>query len=169
MYVGRDLWRSSTPTPPVIAGTTSKLAQVAQGFIKSNFESFQRWRFQNLSGQFLWCSHSTAYAHWSIPCSNVQPLLFLDSLHISGKRSIFSTVPFRWWSRARGRFLFSWLDNLCSFSLSLHLMLSKLWPSSWPFIGLLPACWPCLVVCLGEPKRGHSISGGSSPVLSRGK
>lgn len=91
MCVGRDLWRSSTPTPH------SKQGQLQSWFKWASLSQILKVSKDGGSktslGNYSWCSHSTAYAHWSIPCCNMQPLPLLDSLHISEKRSIFSTVP----------------------------------------------------------------------------
>lgn len=46
--VGRNLWRSSTPTPPA---KEDSLQHVAQESLQMGFEYLQRRRFHNLSGQ----------------------------------------------------------------------------------------------------------------------
>lgn len=46
--VGRDVWRSSSPSP---CSKQGELEQVAQGRVRSGFEYLQGWRDFNLSGQ----------------------------------------------------------------------------------------------------------------------
>jgi len=48
--VGKDLWRSSSPTPQLKQGP---LEPFAQDYVQSAFELLQGWRLHSLSGQLV--------------------------------------------------------------------------------------------------------------------
>lgn len=134
MFVGRDLWGSSTPTPHSMQG---KL----QGWFRASLSHILEFARMEVHKP-LWVISPGAFTSQNKPAGishvcNVQPLPLLDSLHISENELIFHFVPFWQWNRARGRLVCSWLNNLCSLSLSLHFVLSSLYPSSWSSAGLL--------------------------------